>query len=135
MNMLTKISTLMTTDLVTIMHSTPLAEAKTLLETHGIHHLPVVDPTGKLIGMLSQSDFLKALDYDASAKTAGELMTTHLAKLEAGDDIRTAANVFSLNRFHALPVVEGDKLVGILTTLDLIRFLDNEQVSLSDYQK
>jgi CBS domain-containing protein len=134
MNMLTKISTLMTTELVQIMHSTPLGEAKNLLEEHGIHHLPVVDPTGNLVGILSQSDFLKTLDHDASATTAGELMSTHLAKLEPGDDIRTAANVFALNRFHALPVVEGSKLVGILTTLDLIRFMDKEVVSLSDYK-
>jgi CBS-domain-containing membrane protein len=134
MNMLTKISTLMTTELVQIMHSTPLGEAKKLLEEHGIHHLPVVDPTGNLVGILSQSDFLKTLDHDATATTAGELMSTHLAKLEPSDDVRTAANVFALNRFHALPVVEGKKLVGILTTLDLIRFMDNEKVSLADYK-
>ena len=134
MNTLTKISTLMTTELVQIMHSTSLGEAKKLLEEHGIHHLPVVGPMGDLVGILSQSDFLKTLDHDASATTAGELMSTHLAKLEPSDDVRTAANVFALNRFHALPVVEGEKLVGILTTLDLIRFLDREEVSLGDYK-
>ncbi|MFK8164032.1 MAG: HPP family protein [Lewinella sp.] len=133
MNTLTKISTLMTTELVKIMTSTPLGEAKELLETHGIHHLPVVDPTGNLVGILSQSDFLKTLDHDATATTAGELMTTHLAKLEPSDDVRTAANVFALNKFHALPVVEGTKLVGILTTLDLIQFMDQEKVTLGDY--
>lgn len=133
MNTLTKISTLMTTELVKIMTSTPLGEAKELLETHGIHHLPVVDPTGNLVGILSQSDFLKTLDHDATATTAGELMTTHLAKLEPSDDVRTAANVFALNTFHALPVVEGTKLVGILTTLDLIQFMDQEKVTLGDY--
>ena len=104
------------------------------MEEHGIHHLPVVGPTGDLVGILSQSDFLKTLDHDASATTAGELMSTHLAKLEPSDDVRTTANVFALNRFHALPVVEGKKLVGILTTLDLIRFLDREEVSLGDYK-
>ncbi|WP_020570117.1 CBS domain-containing protein [Neolewinella persica] len=134
MNTLTKISTLMTTELVQIMSSTPLKEAKKLLEDHSIHHLPVVDPVGNLVGILSQSDFLKTLDHDASATTAGELMTTHLAKLEPGDDVRTAANVFALNRFHALPVVKGTKLVGILTTLDLIRFMDQEKVKLGDYK-
>jgi CBS-domain-containing membrane protein len=133
MNTLTKVSTLMTSDLVRIMSSTPLSVAKELLEEHGIHHLPVVDATGNLVGILSQSDVLKTLDHDASATTAGELMSTHLAKLEPSDDVRTAANVFSLNKFHALPVVEGTKLVGILTTLDLIRFLDREKVTLSDY--
>ena len=133
MNMLTKVSTLMTTDLVTVMASTPLHEAGELLRKHGIHHLPVVSAEGKLEGILSQSDFMKVLGENPANKTVGELMTSHLAKLEPGDDIRTAANVFSLNKFHALPVVENGKPVGILTTLDLIRFLDNEKVKLSDY--
>lgn len=123
----------MTTDLVRIMSSTPLSEARALFEKHGIHHLPVVDPEGGLSGILSKSDFLKTLDHDASATTAGELMSKHLAKLEPDDNIRTAANLFSLNKFHALPVVEKGKLVGILTTLDLIRLMDKETIRLEDY--
>lgn len=134
MNTLTKVSALMTTELVRIMPSTPLSEAKALFDKHRIHHLPVVDPEGGLLGMLSKSDFLKTLDHDASATITGELMSTHLAKLEPTDDIRTAANVFALNMFHALPVVEGGKLVGILTTLDLIRLMDKEAVRLEDYK-
>ncbi len=134
MNPLIKVSSLMSTELVKIMVSTPLKDAKELMEKHQIHHLPVVSAEGNLLGILSQSDFLKTLDFDASATTAGELMTDHLAKLEPGDTIRTAANVFALNKFHALPVVEGEKLVGILTTLDLIRLMDREEVRLEDYK-
>ncbi len=81
MNPLTKVSALMSTDLVKIMVSTPLKVAKELMEKHGFHHLPVVSPEGNLIGILSQSDFLKTLDHDASAMTTGELMSDHLAKL------------------------------------------------------
>lgn len=133
MNTLTKVSTLMTTDLIRIMPSTPLSEARALFEKHSIHHLPVVDPEGGLSGILSKSDFLKTLDHDASATTAGELMSTHLAKLEPDDGVRTAASLFALNKFHALPVVEKGKLVGILTTLDLIRLMDKETIRLEDY--
>lgn len=123
----------MSTELVTIMASTPLAQAKALFDEHAIHHLPVVTPTGELAGMLSHSDFLKVLGQTATELSAGDLMTTHLAKLEPTDDVRTAASVFALNRFHALPVVEENKLVGIITTLDLIRLLDQEKVELEDY--
>lgn len=133
MNPLTKVSTLMTSELITVPAFTPIGEAKKLLEKHSIHHLPIVSPEGALEGILSHADFLKVVEqYDAS-QTVASIMSSHLAKLEPGDSIRTAANLFALNRFHALPVVDGDKLVGILTTLDLIRLMDAEKVELSDY--
>lgn len=133
MNPLTKVSTLMTSEIITVPSFTPIGEAKKLLEKHGIHHLPVVSPEGTLEGILSHADFLKVVEnYDAEQRVS-TIMTSHLAKLEPDDNVRTAANVFALNKFHALPVVEGDKIVGILTTLDLIRLMDEEKVNLSDY--
>ncbi|MEL6142978.1 MAG: CBS domain-containing protein, partial [Bacteroidota bacterium] len=129
---LTKVSQIMSTDLVTVMASTPLTEAKALFSKHSIHHLPVVTAEGHLQGMLSQSDFLKLLETK-EASVVGDLMTEGLAKLDLHDSIRTAASVLSLNRFHALPVVDGEKLVGVLTTLDLVKLLDQEQIQLSDY--
>jgi acetoin utilization protein AcuB len=134
MNPLTKISTLMATDLVVVMSSTSLADAKALFDKHNIHHLPVVTPEGQIEGMLSTSDFYRLADQDANPSTVGEIMTRGLAKLESYETVRTAANVFALNRFHALPVVENDKLVGMLTTLDLIKLLDNEKIDLADYK-
>jgi len=132
MNILRKVSEVMSTNLVTVMASTPLTEAKSLFGEYNIHHLPVVTAAGELIGMLSQSDFLKLLEAD-DATIVGDIMTEGLAKLDLHDTIRTAANVLSLNRFHALPVVDGEKLVGVITTLDLVHLLNNEQIKLSDY--
>lgn len=135
MNLLTPVSEIMSTDLVTVTVHTPLAEAQALFRRHGIHHLPVVDPAGMLVGMLSHSDFLKLLGRDATTLTVRDLMTTGLAKLEPDDAIRTAASVFALNKFHALPILRDDRLVGIVTTLDLIRMIDREEPALGDYSK
>lgn len=131
MNPLTSVSTLMTTELITIMPSTTLKEARDLFTKYNIHHLPVVSSAGKLEGMLSHSDYVK-LSYEY-ATTASEIMTRKLAKLEASDTVRTAANLFLINRFHALPVVDDDRIIGIITVLDLIRLMDTEKVSLEDY--
>lgn len=134
MNPLIKVSTIMTPDPITVMASTSLEEARLLFGKHNIHHLPVVNPEGAVVGMLSQSDYLKAHGQDFS--TVGELMTKGLAKLDADDTVRTAANLFTLNKFHALPIVTaGDHLVGIVTTLDLIKLMDREDIELSDYKK
>ncbi len=134
MNPLLKIASIMTPDPITVMASTSLDEARALFAKHRIHHLPVVDPEGAVIGMLSQSDYLKA--HGASFSSVGELMTKGLAKLEADDTVRTAANLFTLNKFHALPIVGANNhLVGIVTTLDLIKLMDREDIELSDYKQ
>lgn len=137
MNPLTRVSKLMSTNLITVMTNTPVTDALSLFEQHRIHHLPVVAADRTLLGLISQTDIthlvMKSEDQ-IKALTVGEIMTTGLAKLEKSDTVGTAANLFMLNRFHALPVVEGDKIVGMLTTLDLIKLIDSEEVELEDYK-
>ena len=58
---------------------------------------------------------------------ASEIMTTHLAKLEPDDRINVALEVFSKNLFHALPVVEGGELAGIVTPFDVMKALLEEK--------
>ena len=53
-------------------------------------------------------------------------MTKGLVKLELTDRINVASDIFYKNMFRALPVVENDKLVGIVTTYDIIRVLNEE---------
>ena len=88
------------------------------------------------MGIISQTDLLKVLGktFAELAEThARDIMTGGVAKVEPTDTVGTAASLFMLNRFHALPVVQGKKIVGIVTTLDLIKLIDTEQVELKDY--
>ncbi|MEM8584278.1 MAG: CBS domain-containing protein [Bacteroidota bacterium] len=136
MNPLKPVSELMSNELITVHTTTPIDEARALFAEHGIHHLIVVSPDNHIEGILSERDLLRILDVDQESRqkmVVSDLMTKGLAKLERTDHVRTAANVFSLNKFHALPVVENDKPVGILTTHDLIKLLDSETVELKDY--
>lgn len=137
MNPLTPVSKVMSTDLVTVMASTPLDELAALFERHAIEHLPVVGADRALVGIISQTDLLKLL-----GKTFGELADTHasdimtagVAKVDSTDTVGTVAALFALNRFHALPVVDDGRLVGIVTTIDLIKLIDTEEVELEDYR-
>ncbi|TXF91056.1 CBS domain-containing protein [Neolewinella aurantiaca] len=123
----------MTTDVVTVSEHTPVAVALGLFKKHNIHHLPVLSPEKALIGIVSPADFLKLPDNGAGMHLVKEIMTSHVAKLEPTDTVRTAANLFCMNKFHALPVIEDGKLAGILTTLDLVRLIDQEEIRLEDY--
>ncbi|MEL6394204.1 MAG: CBS domain-containing protein, partial [Bacteroidota bacterium] len=100
MNPLKPVSELMSSDLITVHASSPIDEARALFTEHGIHHLIVVSPDNHIEGILSERDLLRIIDVDQASRqkmTVSDLMTKGLAKLERSDNVRTAANVFSLN--------------------------------------
>jgi CBS domain-containing protein len=87
----------------------------------------------RLIGIISKSDFYRisyAISFDWTGKesvderahvfTAKDIMTRYPMQLHPDDTIGLAADIFLSNRFHALPVVDGESLVGIVTSHDLI---------------
>ncbi len=113
----------------------PVSEARKALEDGSIHHLPVTDGD-KLVGILTTGDLLRVSfgDYgnqDARGLDAildhtfklSELMTANPVCLEKTQTIREAAQSLVKERFHSLPVVDDGKLIGIVTSTDLIKYL------------
>jgi CBS domain-containing protein len=108
----------------------------------GIHHLPVVNEQGHLIGILSASDVLKAFSYrlpllksteEAALNEAFpiiELMTpAPIYVINPDETIRTVAKLFIENKIHALPVMEQEQVVGIVTANDVLEILlDRDQI-------
>jgi len=119
---------IMTPDPLTIGPDDSVASAKKLLESHAIHHLPVVE-NGVLIGMLSTSDFLKLhilRERPLALETVkvSQIMEAEPVTLDISADLIDVATKLGEGSFHALPVVEpGNLLVGIVTSTDLINHL------------
>ncbi len=100
-----------------------------------IHHLPVLDEKGQLVGLLSASDVLKTFSFkvpmlsscdEASLNKAisiYDLMTPNPLSITPESSISEAAFLFNKNNIQSLPVVEGGQVVGIITTRDVIRFV------------
>ena len=142
MNLATPLSTIMTTDLIIVRPSDLLKVAADAFRKNNIHHLPVVDETGKLVGILSKSDFLRVGtawksfqlnkgqivedDYYHEKISIGEVMVTEVVKLTANDTISLAMGIFKENIFHSIPIVEKDFLIGLVTTFDLLTFAFQE---------
>lgn len=131
----------MSTNLLTVNPKDKLTAVKEIFETHQIHHIPVVRYK-EIVGMISKTDFLHFLrgfnrneedrfvnEARLRAYNAEDLMTTGLAKIGPEERINVALEIFKENRFHAIPVVSENELVGILTTYDIINTLANEKVS------
>jgi acetoin utilization protein AcuB len=138
MDLRAPVSSIMTTKLLTVGPQDKLNQVKEIFDKNRIHHVPVVRYR-QILGIISKTDFLHFLhgirgsNYDKMIEstrlnryTAEEIMTTGLAKLEPTDKINVALEVFKENLFHAIPIVENNNLVGMLTTFDIIRKLAEE---------
>ena len=138
MNVKAPVSSIMTKDLITVGPKDSLSKVQEIFEGHNIHHLPVVE-FKKIVGIVSKTDFMAFLrgagqnemdrlinETRLRSYKAEDIMTHGLAKLEPDDRINVALDIFKMNRFHALPVVQDNELVGIITTHDIIRALAEE---------
>ena len=135
MKQIVPVSTIMTKNVVKLLLSDDLSKAESLFKKHHIRHIPVVN--GNLIvGMLSYTDLLRISFADAIDEEEQEIdvtvynmfsveqvMARNLVKVSPDTSIREVAQILSKSEFHALPIVEGDLLVGIVTTTDLIKYL------------
>ncbi|CAM3677772.1 CBS domain-containing protein [Flavobacterium gelidilacus] len=129
-----QVSTLMTKNVVKLNLQDDLTKAESLFKKNKIRHIPVVNGS-KIIGMLSYTDLLRISFVDAVDEdevidatvynmfTVEQVMAKNLVTISPETTIKEAAEILSNKEFHALPVCEGDLLVGIVTTTDLIKYL------------
>jgi len=119
----------MTRDPKTVSPEDTLTRAADIMRYGGINHLPVVEG-GKLVGILSDTDLrnvsLTSGPGDAAPeckdrlRKVREVMRTSVWSLTPEDSLEDALLVIRRMRFGALPVLSGDRLVGIITKIDLL---------------
>lgn len=125
----------MTRDVFILGAGDPLWQAAITFNDHNLRHAPVT-AQGRLVGMLSLVDLKQVpstglLDgADGSADQGKQLVADVMSRdpqsVQAGDPVRDLAQLFTENEFHAVPVLEGSRIVGIVSTTDLIRFFLEE---------
>ncbi|MCA9057685.1 MAG: CBS domain-containing protein [Planctomycetaceae bacterium] len=129
------VSNVMTGSVVTLDVSDPISKARQLFESKGVHHLPVVSGDD-LVGLISWTDMLRisfgefgnqdvrsldaVLDHTYQLK---DVMQQAPTTISDSATVRDAAQILATQNFHSLPVVNGSKLIGIVTSTDLIRYL------------
>ena len=122
------IDKVMTSDPATVSPQSSAAEARRLLESNVIHHLPVVEGD-RLVGIVSSSDLLKLHLLDDkmaifTRATVDQIMETNVTVLGKNSTLREAVEKLSMGNFHALPVVDRKRrLLGIVTSTDLLNEL------------
>lgn len=129
------IDKIMTPQPITVRPDTPLKEIRQLFEANEFHHLPVVSSGNRLEGIISRRDMEKTyhlLTTETTGATltkmemgfwqAKNIMTQYPLSLAPDDTVGLAADIFLANQFHALPIVDGEELLGIVTTHDLLAY-------------
>ena len=129
------VTKVMTTSPLTVGRNEPVSKARRILQENEIHHLPVTNGES-LAGILTSSDLLRVSfgefgnqdgrNLDAMLDhtyTITDLMNPSPTTIDKTKTVRDAATILANSGFHSLPVVDGENLVGIVTSTDLIRYL------------
>ena len=132
-----KVADLMKANPATIKQDETINSASTMFKEKSIRHLPVVDDKGKLTGIITDRDLKRASASNASLLEVHELlylldrvkvsqvMSRKPITTSPQADIKSAAGLLVQNKIGSLPVLEGDKLVGIITDTDLLAHMAN----------
>lgn len=142
------VADIMTKDVVTVTPETSLRELAGMFESKRFGTLPVVDREGRLIGIVTASDLIeqgrslhiptvisifdwviplegeKTLEkelHKMTAQTVGEICSRDVVTIGPSEPVNRAADLMSEHKYHALPVVEDGKPVGIVARIDIIR--------------
>ena len=135
---------IMTTPVITVRPATGVKEAAALLVEHAISALPVVDEADELIGIVSEADLIpleatpdprrQMLPVHHRPKpvphTVGEVMTTSVVALPEDADAAQAARLMLDRHVKSIPIVFGDRVVGIVARRDVLKMLARSDVDI-----
>ena len=110
-------------DVITVGRDTPVREAVALLSQRKIGAVPVTD-NGAVVGIMSERDVMLCLARDGAAvldAPVGDIMTSPAITVPRNERVLSALSLMSNRRIRHLPVVEGDRLIGIVSIGDLVK--------------
>ena len=130
-----RVRNIMTTPVFAVGHTDNLKVVEEVMEWKHIRHLPVVDDDGRLVGLITHRDLLRACvssvadipqqEQDALLRgiPVRQMMRADVLTVSPESDVRAAARTMLDKKIGCLPVVENGKLVGILTEADFVRYM------------
>jgi CBS domain-containing protein len=124
---MSQVKELMTESPVTVEPSTTVAEAAKVMANEDIGPVPIVED-GRLVGIVTDRDLVVRVLAEGrdTSTTVGEIASSDLVTVEPGMDLQQALEQMSRNQVRRLPVVEGERLVGIVAQADVARHGDDK---------
>jgi CBS domain-containing protein len=140
---------LMSHPVITVRPQDTVRDAAALLAKHGLTALPVVngpvvdggDTKDKLVGIVTEADLMRERVHPdprsgytlttAPPQTVGEVMTTDVVAMTVGADVAELARTILDRGLRAIPIVDADRLVGMVTRRDLIRCIGRDDATVT----
>ena len=114
-----KVGEIMTPNVISVGDDAPVREVARVLDRHRVSGLPVCDGQGHMVGLISEYDLIAKPD----AKLAGEAMTRDVISVMEDTDVEEVRFLLVHRKIKRVPVLRGQKLVGIVSRADLVREL------------
>lgn len=127
----TEVAAIMTSPVETVDRETSIAAAARLLDEKGIGSLVVGED--RIEGILTETDVVASVgdERDPTTTTVGDLMTDPVVTIRPDDTIQAAGDRMGANGVKKLPVTEGGRAVGIVTTTDLALHLPDYRIEMA----
>ena len=112
-------------DIITTDPEATLLDVIDLLHTHKIGSVLVLDDNGNLVGIISERDIIKRLARDGAPilnKSVGICMSCLVQTCHKEDSLDQVMTSMTINRFRHLPVIEGKRLIGLVSIGDVVKF-------------
>lgn len=130
----------MTSPAISVTGEVTVKEAISMMASHDIAAMPVVDSSGRVVGVVSEADVIREMVVPDPrvhgvtvrltsppflAKVA-DVMTNHALTVTSDTELAEAADLLTSTVVKSLPVVEGERLIGMLSRRDIIRMLSRQ---------
>ena len=119
---------IMTRDAISITPKYSIRESVDLMTKNGIGSLPIVDKEDKVVGIVTERDFALALAGSLTTETVGDIMIKDVITTTPGTPIESCSKIMVRNNLRRIPVVEEGKLIGIVTSTDILRFFGDKEM-------
>lgn len=119
---------IMTRDVISIKPKDSINSSVDTMIKNGVGSLPIVDVDGKLVGIITERDFALALAGVLTDELVQDVMTEDVITATPGTPIESSSKIMVRNNLRRIPVVEEEKLAGIVTSTDILRFFGDKDM-------
>jgi CBS-domain-containing membrane protein len=111
-----KVKEIMTTEIVTVLKDNTVEEAAQLLTHHRLRGLPVIDPAGTLIGIVTEYELVSQVGH-----TVGDIMNRGVITVSSETEVEHVSYLLSNRQIRCLTVVDSGQVVGLISPANLVQ--------------